>query len=122
METSEKKIKKSVTRIALNESSRRILSEWKSNLEKQFPGINISFAELVGWAIEKIGPELSKREQSLIRDRFFDEMKQLEWFTKRLREAKSKGEPLSLAQLMRTGAKAETPSNGKRTRQEIVPD
>lgn len=93
-------------RIALNESSRKILGEWKSDLEKLFPGISVSYPELVGWVVEKIGPGLSKKDQMLIRDRFFDEVKQLEWLAETLREAKSRGEALSLAQLMGKGTKA----------------
>lgn len=87
-------------RIALGEGTRKLLSEWKSNLEKHFPGISISYPELVGWAVEKVGLELSKKDQLLLRDRFFDEVKQLEWLLAKARAAKTTGDKIELPSIV----------------------
>ena len=92
METNEKKNKSQVLRIALNESTRTTLDGWKNNLETQFLGIRISYPELIGWAIERTGPTLSKKDITLLRERFFDQVRQLEWLLSQAKAAKARGE------------------------------
>lgn len=92
METKEKKEKSRVLRIALSESTRAILNQWKSNLETEFSGIRVSYLELVGWAVERTGPTLSKKDIVFLRERFFDQVRQLEWLLSQAKAAKARGE------------------------------
>lgn len=100
METSEKKKPNDTLRVALNDKGKEIVEGWKRSLEENFPGIKISYTELIGWAAEKIGGELSKRDQALIRERFFDEVKQLEWLLAKAKTAKTMGEKFELPSMV----------------------
>ena len=110
METKEKKEKSHVLRIALNESTRRILDQWKNKLEAEFPGLRSFYPDLVAWAVERTGQTLSKKDISFLRERFFDQVKQLEWLLSQAKAAKARGEEVLIPEpKMARKRKSETP-------------
>ena len=78
--------------------------------------MRVSYPELVAWAVDKIGPELSKKDQTLIRDRFFDEVRRLEWLLSKAKAAKITGVSIDLdlnRRYLKRNGKAEGKSQAK---------
>ena len=66
------------SRVALTNSNTEKLQNWRSQLCSEFAGIKVKESDLVSWAVESIGGELSKRQLDDIKNEYFDEVKQLE--------------------------------------------
>jgi hypothetical protein len=92
--------KNNKSRIALSESGTNSVHSWRQQLCNEFAGIKISESDLVNWAVQSIGDELSKRHLDDIKNKYFDEVQQLEWLLIQARAARDNHDQETLSKLV----------------------
>ena len=78
-------------RINLSAGSKEVLDSWHSQLKEKYPGIKISYSDLVNWCLSHQASTLSDKDFLEIESEFFDAVKQLEWLLAEARAKKAQG-------------------------------
>ena len=88
-------------RIIISEEARGRVERWSLQIESEFPGFQISKADLVSWIICNRALELSNQEMSVIRDEFFDRARCIRLALKELTLAQKQGGEDKTAELIK---------------------
>lgn len=97
----EKKSALPIARVTVRAQTESTLESWRVQIQEVHPNFSPSDRELVEWAIERT-PTLSKREILELRERFFDEVKELEKIVLKLRKAQAEGSDEVVKDLLAT--------------------
>ncbi len=103
MENSITKTKKPlppVNRVALTQEAATRLDSWIFQLSEAFHGIKIKRNDVVEWLIRSKAPILSDDEMKGLRQEHYSEVDLANWVLRQLKEAKAKGENLSLEEVV----------------------
>ena len=120
-------------RVTISQEAGGRLDSWISELHTSINGIKLSKSDLVDWLIKSHSETLMPREVSSIKDRFFDDVAFAEWALHTLKEAKSRGDKLSLSDLFSGNAapplkperrrrlsKEQNPETQPQTKEELI--
>jgi hypothetical protein len=108
-----------IERVGIEASSIARVQGWLKQATSQRAGIELSVKKLVNWAIEQIPEVLEPSQLKNLSDQFYDEVKFLESALLQIKEAKTRGEALSLQDLLHANqalkprAKTKTSLTGK---------
>jgi hypothetical protein len=108
-----------IERVGIEASSIARVQSWLKQSTSQRVGIELSVKKLVNWAIEQIPEVLEPSQLKNLSDQFYDEVKFLESALLQIKEAKTRGEVLSLQDLLHANqalkprAKTKTSLTGK---------
>ena len=119
MKNENKKVSNNKSRVVLTESSAARIQNWRKQLCEEFPGIKVSESDLANWAVESIGEEVSKRQLDDIKNKYFDEVKQLEWLLTQARAARANQDQELLSKLV---GSLKRPAKREKSPSEQAPD
>jgi len=91
---------KRIERAVLNGQCCETVDAWIEQVKARARGIRINRNALVQWLIEGRASTLSESEICEIAEKYFDEVRFARWVVDELRVARSKGENVSLAELV----------------------
>ena len=60
-------------RIPISKTSQNRIEGWRKQLHLKVPGIKITDSDFVNWAVSTISETLSKKQESELKENFFDE-------------------------------------------------
>lgn len=87
-------------RLTVSPEALERLNRWVADLEGRLRGITLTRNQLVQWLIMSHGADLSAHETKQVEEEFFDELKFAEWAVKELKSAQTRGERVSLAEIV----------------------
>ena len=90
---------RSTDRVSLNAESYSRTEHWLSQSEKRHKGIRFTRNDLVNFILLQHAPTLSEEELSVIGQVHFDDVRFYAWAVKTVREARTRGESLTVAAL-----------------------
>ena len=87
-------------RITLQPKAKEKTERWLEQATHSIRGLNLSKSDLVNWLVESHADELSPEMLTRLRDAYFDEVKFTAWALGQLKEARERGESLTLSELL----------------------
>ena len=102
-----------VDRITLRPDSLNRLDGWLASLQVKFRGIRVSRSDLVNWLIGARAPELSGAELRALQREYFDEVQFTAWALRELKDARARGEKLSLKDIMARDRASQKPAHDR---------
>ena len=110
-------------RVTLKTEVQERLAGWRVQLAKHYPEMKVSNADLVHHCVLSLPGELGSTELKKIRTECFDEIQFAKWALREVKEAKKRGQSLSLAEVLNRsrGAKVERRAPKKKSLAEGAP-
>jgi len=99
-ETKTKEQRGSLDRITLNSDTLQRVDRWLNQLTDHCKGIRASRTDIVRWLISSHSPELSLSELRAAKEAMFDDLEYALWLAKEIREARGRGEKVSILDLV----------------------
>jgi hypothetical protein len=87
-------------RITLKGEVLERLNQWAGQLKDACKGTKVKHGDIVEWLVMTHAPALSVKELNEFKDQYFDEVQFASWALKTLREAHSRGEKVSLTDII----------------------
>ena len=87
-------------RLTVSPEALERLNRWVADLEGRLRGITLTRNQLVQWLIMSHEADLSPHETKQVEEEFFDELKFAEWAVRELKAAQTRGERVSLAEIV----------------------
>ena len=87
-------------RLTVSPEALERLNGWVADLEGRLRGITLTRNQLVQWLIMSHDAGLSAHETKQVEAEFFDELKFAEWAVRELKAAQTRGERVSLAEIV----------------------
>ncbi len=88
-------------RITLSDPSLIKLDHWMGAVHAVLKGSRFSRSDMINWFIERATAELSQSEIKLIRDKYFDPHKALEWALQQIKQAQKQGQKVDAKNLLK---------------------
>jgi hypothetical protein len=85
-------------RIGLHPESMERLDKFRDELKQHIKGVTLSRAEIANALLLFHPPSLSAEEIDRLREKYFDEVKYAQWVLRQMKEAKARGDNVSLSQ------------------------
>ena len=89
-------------RIVLTGEGSDRVNRWMNQLQQQFHGLRMNRNELVEWLILAQPLDLSLEEIREIGGKYYDELDLANWALRQLKEARSKGQNISLENILKS--------------------
>lgn len=89
-------------RIKISPEALTKLGKWNDEISRRLRGVKLTRSDLVNFLILNHEEQLSSRELGALEKEFFDEVKFAQWAVEELKSARSKGEQVTLAEIIST--------------------
>jgi hypothetical protein len=116
---SKKRQARRLDRVTLRDEVLARLAIWREQLIQNFPGLKISNADLVEYCILAKSDELLASDLKAIKNEYYDEIQLTAWALKEMKEAKKRGEEVSLADILNRG-KSPTEKRARPKKSEVI--
>lgn len=87
-------------RVTLSPASLNKIASWLGQVERLAPGLSLNRNDLLNWILDVREAELSAQDLKSLASLYFDEMRFARWACRQLKEARSRGEVITLKDIV----------------------
>jgi hypothetical protein len=112
-------------RVTIHREAASRIDGWVTELQSTVRGLKLTRSDVVNWLVQSHSDSLTSREIEDIKQKYFDEVEFTEWALRELKEARGRGEKLSLSDLLGRNPSIQfnRPSaTSRKPRKQIVPN